>query len=301
MTRLTPRRIVLIGAARSGTKIVRDVLSAATGVGRVPYDISYVWRYGNESCPDDALHPTSLTPGVSRFITQHVDRYAGGDPATVIEKTVGNTLRVPFVHRVMPDAAFVHLIRHGVDVAESTRRQWIAPPDAPYLLKKIRHFPLRLMPTYGRKYAVSVAKRYLNSTQHFDTWGPRYPGIDDDVRNEDLLTVCARQWQSSVEHALDAFATLDVLQVDLRYERLMAQPAEELARVISTLGLDVGDKTLDKAARMLEPGRSGTGARALNENELTGLQVELGSTLERLGYPPTPLRGVPGEDFEGQE
>ena len=40
--------IVLIGAARSGTKILRDALATALGVPQVPYDVGYVWRYGNE-------------------------------------------------------------------------------------------------------------------------------------------------------------------------------------------------------------------------------------------------------------
>ncbi len=43
-----PRRIVLIGAARSGTKILRDTLAAATGSGAVPFDIGFVWRIGHD-------------------------------------------------------------------------------------------------------------------------------------------------------------------------------------------------------------------------------------------------------------
>ena len=40
--------VIIIGAARSGTKYLRDVLATAPNAARVPYDINYIWRYGSE-------------------------------------------------------------------------------------------------------------------------------------------------------------------------------------------------------------------------------------------------------------
>ena len=70
------RHIVIIGAARSGTKILRDVLAQASGAGSVPYDIGFVWRYGNERVPHDVLDPATVTPRISRFVRRYVERYA---------------------------------------------------------------------------------------------------------------------------------------------------------------------------------------------------------------------------------
>ena len=64
----------------------------------------------------------------------------------MIEKTVGNTLRVGYVAEIVPRVRFVHVIRDGVDVVDSSRIQWQTPPDTGYLREKIRHFPLRLAP-----------------------------------------------------------------------------------------------------------------------------------------------------------
>ena len=58
------RHIIIIGAARSGTKILRDVLAEASGVGCVPYDIGFVWRYGNQRVPHDVLDPATVTPRI---------------------------------------------------------------------------------------------------------------------------------------------------------------------------------------------------------------------------------------------
>src|SRR4051812_20775701 len=39
--------VIVIGAARSGTKLLRDSLATHADVARVPYDVNYVWRFGN--------------------------------------------------------------------------------------------------------------------------------------------------------------------------------------------------------------------------------------------------------------
>lgn len=288
---MTPQRIVLVGAARSGTKIVREVLARATDGGRVPYDIGFVWRYRNESVPHDVLDPRTVTRRIRSFIAGYIDDYAGRH-SIVLEKTVGNSLRLPFVHAVLPDATFVHLIRDGVDVAESSRRQWLAPVDRQYLSAKIRHFPLRLVPSYGSKYAASLIRRYVSRDSRVGTWGPRYPGIDQEVRTEDLLTVCGRQWQTSIDYARDALSRIDAPSAELRYEKLINDPESAIAALLSQLGLPVVDEQVRQAVSMIEPGHTGTGSRDLSSAELGQLDRVLGPTLSSLGYPAVASREV---------
>jgi len=282
--RASPRHVVLIGAARSGTKLLRDALATATGAGAVPYDIGYVWRAGAGPHADDVLDPTELTPRMRDFIVGFVDKYAAGHPSAVVEKTVGNTLRVPYVVRVLPDAAFVHLIRDGVDVAESTFRQWREPADYRYLAQKVRHFPLRMAPTYGRRYVASLLRRSVAGDGRVTTWGPRYPGIENDLAQVDLLTVCARQWRESVERARRGFRDAAISVVEVRYEDLVAHPEAELGRVSEFCGLPASEASLSAAAAKIEPGRSGTGSRALEPTEMAQLDVEIGTLLVDLGY-----------------
>lgn len=293
------RPIVLIGAARSGTKIVRDVLAQAANAGRVPYDVGFVWRYGNENVPHDALDPATATRRIGSFIRGYMERYAQEDPLQkspiVIEKTVGNALRVPFVNRVLPDAIFVHLVRDGVDVAESTRRQWLAPPDHRYLAQKVKHFPARLAPTYGRKYVVSQVRHYVTKDARVGSWGPRYPGIDDDVRATDLLTVCARQWKTCVEAARNALRDISAQTVELRYEKLIAEPAATIEQLLTEFGIPVDDRALAQAAARIEPGHAGLGGRSLSVPELEMLQSEIGRTLADFGYPSASSRRATGD------
>jgi hypothetical protein len=293
---MSPKHVVIIGAARSGTKILRDALAEATGAGMVPYDIGYVWRAGNEDRPDDVINPDQLSPRSRRFICHFVDRYAVGDPAAVIEKTVGNTLRVPLVAEVFPDATFVHLVRDGVDVIESTRRQWTAPTDSRYLLRKLRHFPIRLAPSYGLKYARSLAHRRTEVERRVGSWGPRYPGIDDDLTQCDLLTVCARQWREAVSRAAADLARLPVAAIEVRYEQFVNDPSAALGTIADFAGLRPRVPGLESASRMIAVGRQGAGRAALTTQELSVLDTEVGDTMSELGYDrPRPLDSVDDE------
>lgn len=284
------RPVIIIGAARSGTKILRDVLAEATGTACVPYDIGFVWRYGNEHRTDDVLEDSTVTPRIMRFIRGYVDGYAPHRNAAVLEKTVGNTLRVPFVHAVMPDATFVHLIRNGVDVTESARRQWKIQPPRDYLMKKVRHFPLRLAPTYGRKYLASQLANRPRGTGRA-TWGPRYPLMDSDLARDGLLPVCARQWRYSVELASADLSGVSAPTVEIRYEDLVSEPAGVLETIAATAGLTLRPAALREVIPRVRGDRTGTGLATLSRPERLTVAAEIDPTLMRLGYPsalPTP-------------
>lgn len=292
---MSPQHVVLIGAARSGTKLLRDALAEATGAGRVPYDIGYVWRVGHESHPDDRIDPERLSARNIRFIRRFVDRYAAGEPSAVIEKTVGNALRVPLVARVLPDAAYVHLIRDGVDVIESTRRQWTAPTELSYAVRKLRHFPLRLAPAYGLKYLRSIARRRTQSDGRVGSWGPRYPGMPQDLEEVDLLTVCSRQWRHAVTQARADLAAVDSPVVEVRYEDLVREPRAVLEGLVDRLGLGAESADLDRASADIRPTRHGAGRSGLTSTELQIIDREVGDLLEGLSYDrPTKSLGTKG-------
>lgn len=250
----------------------------------MPYDIGFVWRAGNSGHGDDCLDSNSVGDRERLFIRRYIDRYQAGDPPMVIEKTVGNSVRVPFVHSIFPDAHFVHLVRDGVDVAESTRRQWCAPLDRRYLLQKARHFPLRMVPGYGVSYVKSQLSRGRNRSGRVGSWGVRYEGIDEDLLTQDLLTVCARQWRASVLEATSAFEQLGIRPCEVRYEDLVARPVHTVTDILRELQIDGDMASIQAAAGMVSSKRVGLGVINLDGPEVETLERELASTLEHLGY-----------------
>lgn len=277
------KEIVVIGAARSGTKIMRDTLAAAFGWAAVPYDIEYVW-HANVPVPHDAFPPEHLSAKSTYYIRRFIQKYGLGHSA-VVEKTVGNTLRVPAVHAVFPDALLVHLIRDGVNVVESSARQWRAPTDYRYVAKKLQHFPASQVPTYGVDY-IRKAMRRGRSDVAAPVWGPRYPGIDQDVRRHPVEVVCAKQWTACVEAAEAGFRSVDADVLDVRYEDFVHDPVDVLRKVRERAGVASDSGDFDQAVSQVSR-PSATPTRAELPAQLaTELANELNPSLSRLGYDP---------------
>ncbi|RMG23964.1 MAG: sulfotransferase [Methanobacteriota archaeon] len=169
-----------------------------------------------------------------------IHRYTVTEAPIVIEKTVSNTLRPLFINRVFPDAKYIHLIRDGRDVVESAARQWVAPPDWNYIVKKSLSFPITEAFGYALRYgATTIRKLILSGDQRAGTWGPRYQGIDEDVKTRDLLEVCALQWKRSVQKSLEG---LDIIEPErvltIRYEEFVVEPKHVLLQVAEFLEID---------------------------------------------------------------
>lgn len=274
------REIIVIGAARSGTKIMRETLATAFGWGRVPYDIGYVWRAGVD-LDHDAFGPDAYNDRTVRDIRSFVQRYGLGRRA-VVEKTVGNALRVPAVHRVFPDALYVHLVRDGVDVVESAARQWRAPTDYRYMARKARHFPLKQVPTYGFDHLRDALKRGKTDAVT-PSWGPRYEGMDSDIAAEGLEVVCARQWAACVDAATEGFRQVDADVIDVRYENFVLAPEEVLDRVAVRTGIRPDPAGLQRALHSVRSG--GNGERAQIDSTVEPrIATVLDPSLAKLGY-----------------
>ena len=101
--RLHALPVVILGAARSGTNMLRDSLCSLPGFGTWPCDeINYIWRYGNKRFANDELTPGHAREPVTSYIRSAFNRIAKQhQPNYVVEKTCANTLRVPFVHTVL--------------------------------------------------------------------------------------------------------------------------------------------------------------------------------------------------------
>lgn len=121
------------------------------------------------------------------------------------------------------------------------------------------------------------------------------------VRAYDGPELYARVWQEAIAIALADLEGTDHLEV--RYERLVAEPETEARRVMEYLGLDwhpdvaehcrlVGDNTDNAyhAARQVEwyrpdhKRRVGRYLENLTPEQITGIEAAIGPTLQRLGY-----------------
>lgn len=244
------RPVILLGAARSGTKFLRDLLATPARFRRVPYDANYVWRFGNSSAASDILDGASLSSSNQKAISESLWKIAcaGGLPRgpddVLVEKTVSSSLRPDFARAVFPNARFVVLIRDGRDVVESTYRMWQAPPDRGALMQKLATLPLRALPYAAWFGSNLIAGRMMG--RGAGVWGVRYPNIDADLAQYGLEYVCAQQWRQCVSASMDFVARMcsDTVMC-VRYEDLVRDESQ-----IETLAAFVG-MNADEAATVV--------------------------------------------------
>lgn len=277
--------IILIGAARSGTKFLRDILASGTGTAAVPYDVNYVWRYGAEKAQDDVLDPKHLTNIRRQFIRKTLRSLAkaGGDDI-LIEKTVANTLRVPFVDAVFPNARYVHLIRDGREVTESAMRQWQAPPNWSALLQKVRGLPIQNLGYVGW-FGLNFLKGLLSGRKGGQVWGPRFPNIDAVAEQGPLSRVCCEQWLESYKRAsvdLPNISDARARVFTIRYEDLIRDDAA-LSTLIEQLELPDKAKILATYREKLRPNEPQIWQK-LPPKDLEILNSILSEPLNELGY-----------------
>lgn len=287
MTSGLERPIILTGAGRSGTKLLRRILARSPETAVFPREINYIWRHGNIDFPTDELTPEHARPEVRAFIREQfvkLSRRQGG--RRVVEKTCANTLRLDFVHAVFPEAVIVHLIRDGRAVTESARRRWQARPDPGYLLEKLRWVPVTDIPYYGLRYLRYQLGRLRGTTGGAQSsWGPRFAGLDRLVAEKELVEVCAIQWQRCVRAAEASLERLPAEQtLTVRYEDLVADPAAVARCVYERAGLPFSEACAAFARETVHGGNLEKWRQRLSERELALLLPHIESELRRHGY-----------------
>jgi len=276
--------VILIGAARSGTKFLRSLLGADAKMGEVPYDVNYIWRHGNDAYPHDALPSALATSRVKSYIRRLLPKQGGmgGARSILVEKTVSNTLRVPFVAAVFPEARFIHLIRDGRDVVESALRMWQNPPDWGYLVQKARSFPVSNY-GYAAWYLWNLVFGTVRDRRGVRIWGPRYPGIDADLAENSLIEVCARQWAMSAEYAARDLASLPAEQVmTVHYEELIASEAV-VVDVARFAGINAPELVLSVYRETVRHDTGG-GWNSLTETDRKNAESIISGQLSKFGY-----------------
>lgn len=286
MTRDTD--VVIVGAPRSGTNMLRDVITRLPGYSTWPCDeINLTWRHGNRALPSDELESHHARPEVQAYVRRQFDRVRDGNGA-VVEKTCANSLRVEFVHRVVPDARFIFITRDGYDAAASAMQRWNAPLEIGYTVAKARWMPPSDILFYGRRFAANIiskrrAARAGATTETVGWWGPKPHEWQRLSESRPLDEVCMVQWQRCVDIAERGLATLPAGQVHrVSYEEFVREPHAGLRGILSFLdnpnAFDT-DAVADVSSRSI-----GKGRQSLTPDARARLATVSAPTMTRLGY-----------------
>lgn len=285
--------MIIIGAGRSGTNMLRNVLSQLDGVVTWPCDeINYIWRHGNRDFPTDELQPSHATPAVASYIrsqfsslirSANLDRYPS-EERIILEKTCANSLRVPFVDSALPEARYIHIVRDGRDVVSSAIQRWKAPLDIPYLIAKARFVPASDLPYYASRYFINRLVKLTSEESALSVWGPRFEGMSELAKNRSLPEVCAKQWIRCVELATSALKEMPDSKVFyLRYEDFVAEPVTTLESISRFLSINHSPQQLQEACSMVRPNTHGE-TLALETTHFELAERSMKNTLLAHGY-----------------
>ena len=281
---MTP--VIIIGAPRSGTNMLRDVLTQLSGVATWPCDeINYIWRHGNVRYPSDEFTPEMARPEVTKYIRGQFDWVAKKYRAhTVVEKTCANSLRVGFVDRVVPEAKYIFIRRDGLDAIGSAMKRWKAGMDIPYLARKARFVPPTDLPYYASSFVRSRIHRLLSRDKRLAFWGPKLDNMPELLARYSLEEICALQWKRCVDKATGFLEDASRERwTEVRYEDFVRHPREELDRILDFLGLDIPGPSRDGAVSGVSPHSLGKGRSALDEETRNRLWPLIQDTMTRLG------------------
>jgi hypothetical protein len=281
---------IIIGAPRSGTNILRDVLTSFPGIATWPCDeINYIWRHGNINSPTDEFSSQMARPGIQKYIRNQFSSFARSSGSDiVIEKTCANSLRVQFVNAVLPEAKYIFIVRDGRDVVPSAMKRWqgiMELPLFPYLMQKICFVPPFDLPVYAYRYLLSQTHRFISNEKRLSVWGPRFIGMEDYCRTHPLPEICAMQWKRCVERAEQDFANLPPEMVcRVKYEELTENPCGQIQRLLEFLNVTVPDDHVAASAAAITPQHTNAWQTKLNEDDRNRVLPIIGPLLERYGY-----------------
>ena len=291
MKKTQTQPVIILSAARSGSKLLRDILASSRQIQVVPYDINYIWKYSNNHLFHDELDGNDLDEKIASYIQRQILKFADNEADKyIVEKTVSNTLRVGFVKSVFPDAKLVHLYRDGRDVALSALDCWTSGvidsknQSLKTYFQKLIGFPYFTASDYLIQRCKEVIAQKLSSQSHY-YWGPRFDGIKEMVSSKSLAEVCAYQWVNSIESTLKQLETfhLNSDYISIKYEQLVETPEDEIQKLCYYLGISDTQRVSDYARNKVSTNSIGRWNQQFKLYEKDILPI-MQSSLAKLGY-----------------
>jgi hypothetical protein len=277
--------IILLGNTRSGTTIVQKLVATHPDVASW-YEPRTLWLYADPGRPHDEFDESDASDRVKRYIRKRFLEYQRQNGNRVVmEKTPANILKIPYVHAVLPEATYLFIVRNPFSFISSVESKWkYRPIGKKGTRRRLKTTPITQWHYYAGRYIRDKYLRKILKRTYLPLWGPRYKGIQQDLRSCDLLTVIARQWSVCSRKAEQDLARLGNDRVlRLRYEDFVADPVSHLERICAHSGLDMTDDMVKAARELVDRGRQ-LKWRRFDPQDLRRILPEIEDEMQRHGY-----------------
>lgn len=284
--------IILIGNHRSGTSIAQSLIGLHPEI-VTWYEPRTLWRYPDPARDHDECDESDATEEVIRYIRGRFFKYQSRHGnRQVMEKTPSNVLRVPLVYKVFPESVYLHIVRNPFSCMNSIDTEWHRTKKTwKGIGRSLSDAPVTQLHHYTREFIGHMIVRKILKGPYLPIYGPRYRGIEQDVKDHGVLRVAARQWARCNRKAREDLARLlNGRVLTFRYEDLMRDPETLVQRIYEHCGLDCDEKIIRASKEMVDPGRQEKWLR-LDREELKAVMPEIQEEMSVYGYDiPQPLR-----------
>ena len=218
------RPVFIVSSPRAGSTMLFEALAKAPGIHTIGGESHRLIEdvpgldpasHGFDSNRLEAVHarPEVMQTLRQRFLDALHDRdkqRPGAGRVRMLEKTPKNSLRVPFLARVFPEAMFVYLYRDPRETIASMMEAWRSG--------RFRTYPQ--LPGWDGPWSLLLV-----------------PGWRE-LRGKPLADVVAFQWETATRLLLDDLQALPAgRHVTVRYDAVVADPQGEMQRLARATGL----------------------------------------------------------------
>jgi hypothetical protein len=256
--------VFAIGAPRSGTTFLGACLKQLP---EISYHFEPVITKAAVRCVADGDWSEFKARLVYRSTYAWLMRMSGETDLRFCEKTPGNCFILPFLSRTFGDAKFIHIVRDGRDSALSLSKK-------PWYANASRDSGLRDPDGY----------RFGPSTRFWVE-----PDRTGEYESTNDLHRCIWLWRRYVECALEGARAIPAGNyLEVRYEDLLASPADYADRISDFLGIATASSRRtfrDTMAGDAHADSIGRWKQEVDDADIRQLHEEAGNLLEKLGYP----------------
>jgi hypothetical protein len=276
--------IILFGNTRSGTTIVQKVLCEHPEVVEW-YEPRTLWLYADPGRHHDQFDASDATDKVKRYIrTQFLKYQKQHGNCTVMEKTPANILKIPYVSAIFPEATYLFIVRNPFSFISSVELKWQQTLSMKGVRRRLQSTPPTQLHYYLSRLLWGYFSKRVLRWKYLTIWGPRYKGMEQDLKTQDRLVVIARQWSvcsRKAEADLAQFESGRVLR--LKYEDFVVDPITDLERICAHAGLEMTDAMVVAAKEWVKPDRQLKWQR-FDPTVLARIIPEIRDEMQRHGY-----------------
>lgn len=298
--------VFIVGSPRSGTTLFGEILGLHPDVAAW-YEPYFMWDKYFRNTPHDERTAKDASPKVKQQIRHDFLRFQRKiKRPIIIDKSPRNSLKIPFILEIFPEARFIHILRDGRDVSLSINREWkkreriitgsgsdlqfdfrqaLAVVNEwlsrqPFILDHLRALWFE---THGHLFNKA---RHLNRLRWNGStgWGPRYSGWEEDYEEYSSLEFNALQWLNCVKTVRRDWDLIDERnKIEIRYEDLVSNTKNTIANVFQNLKMDLPTGYFSKIPK-IKANNFNKWRDELSASGISRLKPLLNPLLEELDY-----------------